>query len=113
MRIKVFGGESKGDQYSFQPKDLLKPKLEPDEFSENLQYNQILIGRSDNCDVVIKTKMLSRIQCTISYNPNLDKWIISDGFNARKSTNGIWLYIKEDMRIYSGLKLKSNQIVFE
>jgi hypothetical protein len=46
LKIKIFGGESQDDQYTFSPHS----------------HQKILLGRSEFCDIQIKDKMLSRVQ---------------------------------------------------
>ena len=38
--------------------------------------------------------------------------MLHDGIKGKPSTNGTWLYINEDMRIYDGMVFKANQTIF-
>lgn len=46
------------------------------------------IGRGKECDIIINSNSISRVQCTLAYEKN--KWIIYDGLINRLSTNGLW-----------------------
>ena len=81
-------------------------------FDKNKQ--NIIIGRSSNCDVIIEDKLLSRFHCTIYFKN--DKWFLCDGYMEnninKKSTNGTWLYAFEDINIEQGMIFKSNHNLF-
>lgn len=72
---------------------------------------EIVIGRTPNCDIRIEDKLLSKAQATIRYDGA--NWVLTDGFEGRESTNGTWLYLNEDCDIESGMVFKSNQTFFE
>ena len=82
-------------------------------FTFGEEQTQILIGRSDICDLKVKDKLLSRVQATIYFNPKGKNWTLCDGFKDRPSTNGIYHYVREETEISNGMKLKSNQTIFE
>ena len=70
------------------------------------------LGRTEKCDVVIRDKMLSRVHCILYYLDN--NWYIKDGNDkGNESTNGTWLYALEDMPIYEGMIIKSNNNLFK
>ena len=83
--------------------------------------SKIKIGRASNCEIVIDDILLSRIHCTIEYKNNFGL-IIRDGYNNNKnneesidikaSTNGTWLYAREDTPIYEGMILRSDNNLF-
>jgi hypothetical protein len=54
------------------------------------------------------------VQCTICYNPAVG-WTLMDGDlqTHKRSTNGSWLYINEDLELCSGMIFKSCQTLFE
>jgi len=39
--------------------------------------------------------------------------VIADGHGGKGSTNGTWLYLNEEVKIHSGMLLKSNQTFFQ
>ena len=53
----------------------------------------IKIGRSKNCDIILKNLEYSRIQTTIYFNEKDKFWYIKDGFGNYKSMNGTWIFI--------------------
>lgn len=42
-----------------------------------------------------------------------NRWILYDGVNDKKSTNGTWYYIKEDTEVTDGMALKANLTIFD
>ena len=38
--------------------------------------------------------------------------MLHDGLKGKPSTNGTWLYINEDLKIYDGMVFKANQTIF-
>ena len=72
---------------------------------------EIVIGRTPNCDIRIEDKLLSKAQATIKFDGQ--HWILIDGYDNRESTNGTWLYLNEDCEIEDGMIFKSNQTFFE
>lgn len=65
------------------------------EFTFNKSNNpEVTIGRKKSCDVHIQTSLVSKIHCTINYETEKNVWIITDGHKNKKSTNGLWYYIK-------------------
>ena len=119
LKLKVFGGESQGEEYLFKSDESLKISDQEissspvDSLDQSHKPIKILIGRSELCHIQIKDKMLSRVQCTITFNPDRKCWQIQDGYNGRRSTNGIWWYLKESQPIVEGMKLKANQTIFK
>ena len=102
-------------------KILCKGKIIYDPINFQPTKSTIRIGRNSNCEVVVEDHLLSRIHCTIVYRKNIG-WIIRDGvYNKNKdgsiemkpSTNGTWLYALEDMPIYEGMIIKSNNNLFK
>jgi pSer/pThr/pTyr-binding forkhead associated (FHA) protein len=73
---------------------------------------ELVIGRSPNCDIRIDDELLSKTQATVSFDPERQTWAISDGHAGKGSTNGTWLYLNEEKKIHSGMLLKSNQTFF-
>lgn len=82
-------------------------------FSYTPIKNPITIGR-ENCDICLEDCMLSKAHCTLEFK---DKWYIIDGcYNdrgeLRKSTNGVWIYIPEDLEIKEGMIFKACDYLF-
>ena len=97
INLKIFSGNIRHGNLSFSPKQ-----------------SPFIIGRSQECDVIIDDNMLSRFHCSIEYKN--DKWFITDGYidnnNYKKSTNGTWLYAFEDTLITNGMIFKANNNLF-
>ena len=94
LKLKIFGGPTSGEIFYFKN-----------------EGQEILVGRTPNCDVRIEDKLLSKTQCHIKCFDG-DRWMIVDGYNGKTSTNGTWVYLNEDFEIYDGVSLKANQTIF-
>ncbi len=94
LKLKIFGGPTSGEIFYFKN-----------------EGQEILVGRTPNCDVRIEDKLLSKTQCHIRCVED-DQWIVVDGYNGKPSTNGTWIYLNEDYEIYDGISLKANQTIF-
>mgnify|MGYP000929568544 CR=1 FL=1 len=85
LKLKIFGGPAAGEVY----------------FYKN-EGQEIVIGRTPDCDIRINDKLLSKNQAMVSFQQNLSAsedegaWVLSDGFMGKPSTNGTWLYLNED-----------------
>ena len=81
----------------------------------NSEFNRnsgiVSIGRGSEAILRIKNHSLSRIQCRLQYKE--DKWILTDGDGAKKSTNGTWLYIEEAFKIYDNMIFKACTLLFK
>ena len=76
----------------------------------------IKIGRTNDCDVRIKDKMISKVQFHIRVRRsahNETEWVLIDGINDKPSTNGTWLYINEDLMLFNGMVFKANLSIFK
>jgi pSer/pThr/pTyr-binding forkhead associated (FHA) protein len=97
LNLKIFSGNIKHGILTFSPKQ-----------------SPFIIGRSQDCDVIIDDNMLSRFHCSIEYRD--DKWYITDGYidnnNIKKSTNGTWIYAFEDTLIKDKMIFKANNNLF-
>lgn len=92
--LKIYNGERE-----FQPIILGKDK------------ELYTIGRSENADITILDKMLSRINCFLYYNSGI--WKIQDGNQSGDySTNGTWLFAFENTEITDNMIFKSNKFNF-
>ncbi len=63
--------------------------------------------------------MLSRFHCYIIFEESINSWVLYDGcYNKdsnepKPSTNGTWIYIKNDTEITNHLIFKANHTVFK
>ena len=91
------------------------PQTEPHFFNPK-QFKRIYIGRDISCNIIIDDSLLSRIHCTLEYDDEVG-WVIYDGKiddnENKKSTNGTWLYLIEEIPIENGLIFKNNKNAFE
>lgn len=104
LKLKIFGGSNNGEVYEYQIEDMQSG------------HREILLGRTPECDIKINDKLLSKTQCHIKLwyeSPDNYRWLLHDGFKGKPSTNGTWLYINEDMRVYDGMVFKANQTIFQ
>jgi len=95
LKFKIFGGPSAGEVYYFRPTDEI-----------------IVVGRTPECEIRINDKLLSKCQAHLQYVAEDDQWVMCDGLHSKPSTNGTWLYIKDDHPISSGMVFKANQTIF-
>lgn len=95
LSVKVFRGELNNYSYAFNKK----------------QINKILIGKNDNCDIVINDNLLDDIHCIIEYKKG-QGWVIQDG-SDKKSENGTWLSLSEETKIFEGMIIQSNQNIYQ
>ena len=97
LNLKIFSGNIKHGILTFSPKQ-----------------SPFIIGRSQDCDVIIDDNLLSRYHCTIEFRNG--KWFIIDGYidnnNIKKSTNGTWIYAFEDTLIKDKMIFKANNNLF-
>ena len=78
----------------------------------------VTIGRSSDNSICIDDDMLSRIHCTIDFEK--DKWYIQDGYaknglqeeEIKKSTNGSWIYVYDEIPITDKMIFKANHNLF-
>jgi len=73
----------------------------------------VKIGRSKNCDIILKSLAYSRVQTSIYYKKDENIWYIQDGFDNKKSMNGTWLYINFPWDISFNTKLRIGQNLIE
>jgi hypothetical protein len=102
LRLKIFGGNNNGDVYEYNLNNMM-------------QGGEILLGRTPECDIKINDKLMSKIQCSVRVHvlgTNSWKWMLHDGYKAKPSTNGTWLYINDDLKIFNGMTFKANQTIF-
>lgn len=51
----------------------------------------VTIGRHQSCSLYIDSGILSKINCELRYNYQIEQWEICDGYKGKASTNGTWL----------------------
>lgn len=79
----------------------------------------VRLGRSNDAEVCINDQMLSRYHCFIQFESEINTWILYDGYmcedeEIRKfSTNGTWLYLKDETEIMNHMIFKANHTVFK
>lgn len=66
----------------------------------------VKIGRSKDCDIILKSLAYSRIQTSIYYKEEEKIWYISDGYDGKSSMNGTWLFINFPLEICDDMKLR-------
>jgi pSer/pThr/pTyr-binding forkhead associated (FHA) protein len=81
IRLKLFGKTNNGDI-------LYIMNIIFSYFDSNKE--KITIGRGNNNDINLYDKMLSKVHCVIQFSKEKDTWIIQDGEELNKSTNGTW-----------------------
>lgn len=72
----------------------------------NKEKKKILIGRGKKCDIILHEKSYSRVQSSLVFNTELNKWELYDGEDNKYSTNGTWIYLNWFICIYDNLKLR-------
>jgi len=85
----------------------------PDLYCCQFENQEIIIGRSPNCDIRVDDELLSKMQATILFDEQIHAWVLVDGYEGKKSTNGTWLYLNEEIPVKSGMLFKSNQTFFQ
>ncbi len=97
INLKIFSGNIRHGNLSFSP-----------------NQSPFIIGRSQDCDIIIDDNLLSRFHCSIEFRD--EKWYITDGYvdnnNIKKSTNGTWIYALEDTLIKDEMIFKANNNLF-
>lgn len=100
LRMKIFGGSNNGEIYDYTIDDM------------DGGNREVMMGRTPDCDIRIIDKLLSKTQCHVRLmyfdNDTKYRWMLHDGCKGKPSTNGTWLYINEDMKIYDGMVFKAN-----
>lgn len=80
----------------------------------------IKIGRSNDVDISIEDDLLSRFHCYITFHSAENCWKLVDGIfddsqteKSKASTNGTWVYLKDDIELSNDFVFKSNHCVFK
>jgi hypothetical protein len=74
------------------------------------EQQELVIGRSPNCDIRIDDQLISKMQSTIRCEDG--QWILEDGRDGKESTNGTWYYLNQEQPISDGMIFKQNQTFF-
>jgi len=61
------------------------------------EKQELVIGRSPNCDIRIDDQLISKMQSTIKFEDG--NWILEDGHDGKESTNGTWYYLNQEQAI--------------
>ena len=96
LSVKVFMGDTVNYSYVF----------------NQSQTSIIYIGKNESCDIVINDDLVDDFHCCIEYNHNIG-WVISDGYNDKKSENGTWICLSEETKICEGMIIQSNQNIYQ
>ena len=96
LKIRVFGGVSHGQTFNLDPQS----------------KRTAVMGRVDECDLVVEDSILSKKHCTFSYDSTQQKWSVNDGFNLRSSLNGTWIYLSQEQPIRDNLTFRVSDILF-
>ena len=86
----------------------------------------IKIGRSNEADISIDDDLTSRFHCFIRFDSKVNNWILYDGYiseddnnsenkylNIINSTNGTWIYLKDDFELTNDFLIKTNNGVIK
>ena len=95
LSVKVFSGELVNYSYVF----------------NQSQINKILIGKGENCNIVLNDDLLDDVHCVVEFK-NLIGWVISDGYDNNNSENGTWINLSEETKIFEGMLIQSNQNIY-
>ena len=79
---------------------------ETESYLFGIAKENVKIGRSKDCDIILKSLAYSRIQNYLYYKEDENIWYIYDGYNGKKSMNGTWLFINFPFEISSNTKLR-------
>jgi len=98
LRLTLYGGVSTGQVQYFNPEDYAAASL--------------YIGRDESCGISIEDTLVSKVQTTFRFR---EGWEVVDGKgeSGRPSTNGTWLYVREDTELRPTMVLKVGQTLFQ
>ena len=96
LSVKVFRGELVNYSYVF----------------NQTQINKILVGKAENCNIVLNDDLLDDIHCVIEFK-NKKGWMISDGYDKKNSENGTWICLSEETKVFEGMLIQSNQNIYK
>ena len=96
LSVKVFRGELVNYSYVF----------------NQSQTNKILIGKGENCNIVLNDELLDDVHCVIGFKDKKG-WFIKDGYENKNSENGTWISLSEETKIFEGMLIQSNQNIYK
>lgn len=111
--------KSHSDDSNSMTETILKIKIDNalNKKSQVLNFSQnkktISIGRLNTCDIVLEGTEISKYHCMIVFEEKSKKWLIIDGVDGKKSSNGIWNFIifssiDLDKKSFSKFRLDKN-----
>ena len=95
LGVKFIEGPKTAEEFFFAPSDEV-----------------VLIGRMNDCRVRFEDSNMSRYQCSILYQQTRG-WVLRDGINSKRSTNGTWIYVEEEFEIEDKMVFKAGKTLFE
>ena len=98
LRVKIFGGQCPEEIFYFH--------------AQEYYLRNIVIGRSQNCQIVVHDTLISKKHAGIYFTSDRN-WVIIDGCTAKNSTNGTWLYVKHDVKLVTGMEFKACESIFK
>lgn len=75
----------------------------------------VTIGRDPKCNISFTNNInISRIQCSLIYDDEVEEWILMDGISQKNSKNGTWVLGNHSFEIQSNLMIEilSSKIAF-
>jgi len=96
LSVKVFRGELVNYSYVF----------------NQSQIKKILIGKNDNCNIVLSDELVDDVHCVIEFKDKKG-WFIKDGYENKNSENGTWISLSEETKIFEGMLIQSNQNIYK
>jgi len=88
-------------------------KNSPVKYEFNTNDSPITMGRDKDCKIVMDSNIYSKIHCTIFFKESLKTWVIEDGNNGKRSTNGLWMLIENKVEIHEEQTFKVGSNVFK
>lgn len=64
----------------------------------------ITIGRNENCNICLDENGVSKIQCSLEYKDG--GWTLHDGYDGKKSTNGIYIAASHSYVLEEGMEIE-------
>ena len=95
LSVKVFRGELVNYSYVF----------------NKSQVNKIIIGKGENCNIVLNDELLDDVHCVIQFKEL--GWFIKDGDENNNTANGTWISLSEETKIFEGMLIQSNQNIYQ
>lgn len=67
-----------------------KDSSQYEEYYYDCNVKNVLIGRSEKCNITLNQGILSKIHCSFKFENK--KWYLTDGNGEKASTNGTWMF---------------------